>query len=97
MHADTLGTLHIVWIILIHFSELRVIFLTADWEAQKNAEAVKETQSQAAAAAEVSAVTNAQTEAYTQPVPMMPVQVCVYHCPFVWVSADVLETWCATW
>lgn len=46
----------------------------ADWEGQKNAEAAKESQSQSVAA-EASATISAPSEAFTQPVTMMPVPV----------------------
>lgn len=51
-----------------------LLSVSADWEAAKIAEPAKEATSQAVSA-EPTAVSNTQTEAYNQQVPMMPVQV----------------------
>ncbi|KAG9336112.1 hypothetical protein JZ751_002459 [Albula glossodonta] len=48
--------------------------VNSEWEAARNAESAKETPSQAASA-EPSNLNSSQTEAFTQPVTMMPVQI----------------------
>lgn len=50
------------------------MFISAEWEANKNAEPAKEVSSQPLSA-EPTAASSAQTETYNQPVAMMPVQV----------------------
>lgn len=49
-------------------------FFSAEWESQRNTETAKETQSQAVTA-ETSTTSSTPSEAFTQPVTMMPMQV----------------------